>query len=267
MEKKTLAESLKMSEAEQLFNDVLARCLDRWRFILSFRTTSKLGMEGAKEEIEREKISVVTDMLQGQVYDKIFIDKQGFFEENPPEKLVQSMTEQTLLETEAATDAASIVFAHSVLDGAVFDYCKVTALVSPKDWEAVVEKRQVTLAELRGTDYDRLLKERVAEFLKQLERESIFIKAGHLFARCKPPEKWSPMHNYIYDKARLEKIDQYRHEIIHGRGINKKLNNTDEEVEYLMKTALFFMGLVNLRYGLKITPEYTFAAMAEFSKA
>jgi hypothetical protein len=34
----------------------------------------------------------------------------------------------------------------------------------------------------------------------------------------------------------------------------------------MMRTALFFVGLVNLKHGLQINPLYTFQAMAEFVK-
>ena len=261
-----VADLLKMSEAEKLFNEVHARCLDRWRFILSFRTTSRTGMEAAKKQIEAEKITFVTDLLNGTDYDKVLIDKEAFFKQNPPEKIVQSMTEQTIHETEVAMNAASIVFAHSVLDGAVFDYCRVTALVAPEDWASVVEKRKLTLAEMRETDYARMLRQTLKEFFGALERESLFTKANHLFARCKPPNKWSPMHNYEYDKDRLLKLDSFRHDVIHGQGVRKKLDNPEDEVEYLMKTALFYMGLVNLRYGLQLNPLYTFTLMSEFGK-
>jgi hypothetical protein len=34
----------------------------------------------------------------------------------------------------------------------------------------------------------------------------------------------------------------------------------------LKRTTLYFMGLVNLRYGFQINPAYIFQAMAEFSQ-
>lgn len=265
-ESEKIAAAMNMTEADKLFNQIHARCLDRWRFILSFRVTSKVGMAAAKQYIEAEKITFVTDLLEGHEYDKILIDKKGFFEANPPKQIVESMTEQTIKETETAMNAASIVFAHSVLDGAAFDYCRVTALVAPDDWSAVLEGRKVSLAEMRGKNYEEVLKQKLTEFFPVLERESLFVKANHLFARCQPPEKWSPMNNYEYDKTRLEKLDNYRHEIIHGQGVSKKIDNPDDEVEYLMKTTLFYMGMVNLKYGLQLNPVYTFRVMAEFAQ-
>ena len=162
-EKDKIAETFKMSEAEKLFNEIHARCLDRWRFILSFRTTSKSGMEAAKKEIKAQKITFVTDLLTGNDYDKILIDKEAFFKANPPEQLVQAMTDQTIKETEVAMNAASVVFAHSVLDGAAFDYLPSSALVAPEDWASVVEQRRLTLAEMRGADYPQVLKQKTCK--------------------------------------------------------------------------------------------------------
>lgn len=157
------AEFFKMSEGERLFNDVVARCFDRWRFILSFRITSKVGMAAAIRDIKAQKVTFVADILQGTDYDKILLNKEAFFKANPPEKIIQNMTEQTIRETEVAMNAASIVFSHSVLDAAVFDYCRVTALIAPGDWGSVVERRSVPLGEVRTSDYDNLLRQKLDE--------------------------------------------------------------------------------------------------------
>jgi hypothetical protein len=120
---------------------------------------------------------------------------------------------------------------------------------------------------MRGSDYEKVLGQKLDEFFAQLERESLLKKAEYLFARCQPPEKWSPMHNYVYDKERLERLDRFRHEVIHGESLGKVIANASEEVEYLMQTTLFFMGLVNLRYKLMIDPAYVILdAMPKFNK-
>lgn len=247
-----------MTDAEKLFNQIVVRCFDRWSFILSFRVTSNQGMEAAKKKIETEKVTFVNDLLQGPDYEKLFLDKKGFFEAMPPEKLVQTMTDETVRQAQSAVDAASIVFAHSVLDGAALDYCRVTALIAPRDWETVIDQRQIKLSDARESGYEQILKNKLDEFLEQLDRESLLKKADHLLARCKPPEKWSPMRDYVYDRDRLEKLDDYRHNVIHGDSLGKGIAKAEGEVDYLMKTVLFFQGLVNLRYGLMLDPYYAF---------
>ncbi len=64
------------------------------------------------------------------------------------------------------------------------------------------------------------------------------------------------MHGYVHERGRLKRLDDYRHEVIHGGSIADGIPNAAEEVDYLMKTVLFFQGLVNLRYGLMLNPYY-----------
>lgn len=264
MSKEKMAAAFRMSAAEILFNDALARCFTRWNLILSFRITSAAGLATARQRIATEKVTFVNDLLHRPEYDKILIDKQEFFKEHPPEQIVQQMTDATIELAQIAGDAASIVFTQSVLDGAAFDYCRVTALIAPTEWEPTVSQRRMKLADLRDMNYNQILESKLAEYFEQLDRESLLKKADLLLARCRPPEKWSPMENYAYDRQRLERLDQYRHDLIHGEGLGKGLASAEEETEFMMKTAMYFMGLVNLRYGLKINPVYVFSAMADF---
>ncbi len=205
-----------MTEAEKLFSQIFQRYINRQSFILSFRLTSDQGMKAARERIAAEKVTFVNAMLEGNDYDKIFIDKASFFKEIPPEKLVENMTEETVRNAQVAVDTASIVFAHSLLDGALFDYCRVTALAAPRDWESVLDQRQIKISEARDLKYEEVLKKKLDEYLEQLERESLLKKVDALFARCKPPEHYDPMHGYSFDRDRLKRLDEYWHKIIHG---------------------------------------------------
>jgi len=248
----------RMTEAEKLFNQIYKRWLSRVGFILSFRRATHEGIHGALKTIQAQNAQYVDGLVSGPDYDKIIVDKKGFFEALPPEKLSRQMTELTVRQAQIGVDAASIVFAHSVLDAAALDYCRVTALVAPGDWESVIDQRQIRLCDFRGVGYEQMLTRKLDEFFEQLERESLLKKADYLFARCKPPANWSPMHNYAYDRDRLKKLDDYRHEVIHGISAPQEIAAAEEEVDYLTRTVLYFMGLVNLRYGLRLDPFYVF---------
>ena len=82
------------------------------------------------------------------------------------------MTEETVRHAEVGVDASSIVFAHSMLDVAPLDDCRVTALASPHDWESVLYQRQIKIPEARELKYEEVLKKKLDEYLEQLERES-----------------------------------------------------------------------------------------------
>jgi len=246
-----------MTEAEKLFNQVYKRWFDRQSFLLSFRITSDQGIKAARENIRAEKARFVDTLTKAGEYDKLLVDKAGFFKAMPPEKLIEEMTETTVRQGQLGIDAASIVFAHSLLDGAAIDYCRVTALVSPRDWESVLDRQQIKLSEARDLGYERALRMKLDEFFDKLERESLMKKADLLLARCQPPENWTPIHDYSYDRHRLKRLDDYRHEIIHGDSLGNGIKNASEEVNYLSGTVLYFMGLVNLRYKLMIDPYYS----------
>lgn len=258
MKRKEAAELYQMNEAEQLFNDVVGRSLRIWSFISSFRMNASEAMAVAKEHIREQRAAIVSQILDGPEWDKIFPDKEGLFKAISPGKMVSQMTELAMEQTQAAVDAASIIFAHSLLDGALIDYCRVTALVAPEDWESLIEQRQIKLCDMRGTPYEEMIKRKLVEFFGQLDKESLLKKADLLLARCKPPAHWSPMHNYAYDRDRLERVDAYRHSVIHGESLGLGIAEADENLSFLQKTSLFFMGLVNYRYNVKIVPDYVF---------
>jgi hypothetical protein len=247
-----------MTEAEILFNQIFKRWTDRQGFILSFRRTSFTGMREATKIIEKENALFVDEMKRGPDYDKLFLDKTAFFSAIPSEKMVEKLTEITISQAQMAADAASIIFAHSFLDGAAFDFCRVTALAAPRDWESLLDQRQIKLSDVRESNYEQILRNKLDEYFEQLERESLLKKIDSLFAKCKPPEQWNPMRNFVFDRERLERLDRYRHDVIHGNGPVQAIPDAEGEVDYLSRMVLFLQGLVNLRYDIRLDPFYVF---------
>lgn len=139
-------------------------------------------------------------------------------------------------------DAATLVFIHSVLDELVFDYCRVTALHAPEDWEDDLKQVQISLLEAKNKTYNQILTAKIEKHLEKLARESLCTKTDRLFARCQPSADWSPMESYSFDRDRIQEFDKQRHEIIHGRALGKPLSIftvSDESLHYLMQTGLY----------------------------
>jgi hypothetical protein len=184
-----------------------------------------------------------------------FLTIRAFVEGGGPDKMKESIADLMLSQAKISVDAAALVFAHSMLDAAALDYCRVTALLSPQDWEPHVEKKRFELQEIRTKTADQLLEETLEKFLEELDRDSLLRKIDLLFQQCKPEAKWSPIQNYEYDRERMKKLDQMRHEIVHGRGPEAASMSPDDQ-EYLLSTSVFLMLLVNHRYGIRLVPEY-----------
>jgi hypothetical protein len=252
----------KMSEADLLFNETFLRWLRASSIVTNFRNTFAAVASSANEHLTRQAIELFRSLHEDPQFRGILKDiKTGEPASPAPFSVYQKFGEviaKAIFDSSyASLDAAVLVFYHSLLDGVAFDYCRVTALHAPQDWEQDLKGSQVPLPDAKIKSYDEILKAKIGERLGKLERESLLAKADRLFARCNPPAGWSPMTGYKYDREQIELFDEQRHQVIHGKALGNPLSVfqiTDESLFYVLQTGMYFMGLVNLKYGLQLTP-------------
>jgi hypothetical protein len=162
------------------------------------------------------------------------------------------ITQMVLNNASTAIDAASLVFAQSILDDAAWSYLKVCATADPAAWEYMFENKQVSVKDFKTKAFEQVRADFIEDRLKQFGRESLLTKISLLFKLCSPPKDYAPMNNYQYNEDRLKTIDGQRHRIIHENAAGTPLPTLADDLEYLQKTAWFLMGLVNQKYKLKI---------------
>lgn len=244
-----------MNSAEKLFTQTFFSSTNRFAAITSFRRVAQLGLPAATPMIYEEWRNFAHQLFHDAEYDNLFIDKQKALEISGGVEVVGGqMAQEQINRFRAVADAASLVFAHSVLDSVALDYCRVTALASPANWTCFVEQKKFTLIELKGRVYEELLHEKITECLDLLDREPLLKKIDRLFQVCQPSRDFAPMHDYYFDRARLIVLDDMRHDIVHGSGPVATLPRGDDDIWFLQKTSSFLMALVNMRFGLKINP-------------
>lgn len=246
-----------MNEAEILFSNTFMACNSRFAVIFSFREISRLGLPVATLQIYDQYLQFSYELFNDPKNDKFFIDKQGALNSiGGVEALGSKMAQDQLKNYKASVDAASLIFAHSILDNAVWNYCKCCALVSHIDWQKFVTGKKFTLDEILQESKDELLARKVNEYVESLDRESIIAKAQKLFEICQPPAGFSPLHNYNYDNERLKLLDDLRHEIIHKSTSVPVLPSGDDDIRFLQNTANYYMAVVNEKYKLKLDPSH-----------
>jgi len=257
-----------MTDAEMLFNQIFLRSLRLWATITNFRD-SVLGVIDAVSKRQQAQIENVYDML---AYDpdcaRLLSNQRDFAEKVDKTKFVTTAAGEIMARTTSSLDAATVVFVHSILDAAAIDYCRVTAMAAPSDWEPDLRGNAVRLTEIRGSTYDELLRRKLGDRLQSLERESLLTKIDRLLARCQPPAGWSPMNNYKFDLETMKRLDEQRHDIVHGLAIGRPLKDfplSPESLWYLQRTLMYFAGLVNRKYGLMLDPAYTETFMASYT--
>jgi hypothetical protein len=179
-------------------------------------------------------------------------DKEGFRAAAPKVKFIDLTVKHTVETSINSLNAATILFAHSMVDGAAFDYCRVTVLHAPEDWEPDISNKQVPFAVVRGASFEQIRAAKLDEVLKDLEMKSLREKIDRLHARCQPAKGWSPMNEYAFDLERIVRIDKLRQDIVHGEALGQTIANADDEFDYMYRTCMYFMVLVNLKDNLKI---------------
>lgn len=240
-------------EATNLLTKTFERFISRSVIVGSFRIVGFLGSQYVGTELDKNPH--FADEFSHPLLSELFIDGEGSFKSiGGYEDLGKYITKRKFEDFKTAVDAASLVFAHSILDDATLGYCRVTAIISPKDWEQLILNKETSLKEVKSKGIEEIIKTRLKEYIESLERERLLSKVELLFKLCRPPRGFSRIANYKYDRDRLKELNNLRNSIVHGDGPIKKLPNGEEDIEFLFKTTLHLMTLITYRYGVEVNP-------------
>lgn len=249
-----MTEAERRKRAEEMFTDTHSRYMKNWAVISSLRQFRDAALEGAAQRLTEQHDAFVDLFRTEPAYRRIFTNPEQPVPENILQILQAHMTEGVIVNAYAAINASCIVMAQSILDDCAWSYLRVCSLIAPDDWQAQVDARKIDLKSVREQSYEDLRDGLIQARVDQIERESLLTKIDLLFALCRPPADYAPLNNYLYDRARLERIDGERHAVIHGNGFVTPLPMIEDDLDYISKSAWFVMGLVNQRHDLQIDP-------------
>jgi hypothetical protein len=251
-----------MPTAEDIFSETFGRFISNWSFVVSLRQVSELALPLAAKALAPVHVEVVETIAADPNYSRMFVNLDGSWStwnEKLKRLISNGITVTAVSNARKAIDAASLVFAQSMLDDSAWSYCRVCALIAPQDWEPLLEAKKIDFATLRDSSASSIRDELIQAALSQLERESLLKKVDTLFRLCNPPKNLALIDNYAFERSRLEAIDNKRHRIIHANGLTAELGDIDDDLEYIRETSNFLMGLVHQKYGVQINPIKTFA--------
>ena len=213
-----------------LFCRTFMASLKRFSEIMTFRRVAEIGELEGYEKIFHESSATVYETFLGPHSGDYLVDRDNAIEKlGGLEAITKRMAVSTLETFRRSVDAASLIFAHSILDGLALDFLTVTSIVDREFWEQPLLKRKATLGELKSSSYDKILTERIEARLTELEKESLLTKTDLLFAVCKPPRDFSPIKDFEYDRNRLEEFDIRRHNIRPAAGVRSVLRPAPRE--------------------------------------
>jgi hypothetical protein len=243
--------SLRLIEAEKLLSRVFWNANDRWSTITHLRRVAATGLPHAEKVISEEDRNWSAEP---------FIQKM--FEGQNLAALTKTKTATSLARARYSVDAASLVFAHSVLDALVYDYLRVTALADSSDWEQELIDKRLRFGDVKTTPITDLFESLLWDYMSnQIDHLSLAKKVDRLFAVCKPPSGWQSDVSsvaYTFDIERLRQLDELRNAVVHGPHTVVEMGNTDNNIFFLNMTMMHLLGLVKQRYGITVNPAYVF---------
>jgi hypothetical protein len=127
----------------------------------------------------------------------------------------KSVTEHELNSFTSVIDSASLIAAHSLIDDAMLQYCRVTAAVDPSAWESVVLGKRIDLSQVKGRTFEEIRDDLVSAHVESLDRASLLTKYDALMRVIRP----TGTETEYLDRDRLLKIDELRHALVHGEGL------------------------------------------------
>src|SRR5260370_4248256 len=172
-------------EAERLASETLAQTLLGWKTLSIFRLMGELGLPLAVPEVasrhHRTTDAFSTDEKYSDMFpaDRSKLAERGFFK-----AVATAMTVISVESFECALDAASLIFAQSLLDTAAFSWCRVCALTEPDDLFHLIDRKQFALSEIKEASFAELRDKAIDQYMGSLERESLVKKMDMIFAIC-----------------------------------------------------------------------------------
>ncbi len=253
-------------EAAALFAQTTARWTRGWNLVACFRRVGKIGLAQGPDLLLKEHADLFDKLQNDPGYEGILKDPSAI-SKTDVDMFAHTMVNHTVQSASAVIDAATVVFAHAVIDDAALDCCRITTLVAPDAWAERLKDRRIRLAEQRGSNADDVLRRLMDAELKQLSHESLMTKFALVFAICRPPSGWTAFTDgTVYDPDRLRRFDRFRHDLVHGSALQVPLIASIElELWYVFRMPLALLVLLAETFGLGATADDLMKAMRAVS--
>jgi hypothetical protein len=130
------------------------------------------------ESINKDmELSTANTLFYSDIYDKYFKDKEAVLKAiGTPESMAQKFYEHKYKKVKDSIDAASLVFAHAIIDDLVYELCSITSRILSDKWASKLTKKKVEFEELQRSSPDDIRDRIIDEYIDSLERKSLLEK-------------------------------------------------------------------------------------------
>ncbi|MFH1726469.1 MAG: hypothetical protein ABII00_17805 [Elusimicrobiota bacterium] len=227
-------------KAQKLFNETFFGFLEKLFLIVSFGEISGFGLTQAQHALSSKYSGLLKNLLQSPAYAGMLGQPTALLARDLPSQLTRKLTDRALEKAVGSVEGACFIYAHTLLDTALSDYCRAAAMADPKGWRALAAKAASpdSKAMAAGAAYER-------------RRGPLIERVDLLTAGCRPPAGWAPAPGIRLDRRRIERLDRLRERAVREGG---KVPRAEDEMLFMVRTALYLATLLCLRYGFRIDP-------------
>lgn len=164
-----------------------------------------------------------------------------------------------------AVESAAIVFAHSVIDTFIHGLCKSSSLIGPNDWLTNIKNKKLTIGDIKRNSFENEYREKLAKFINRFERESLPVKIESLLTKLRSQIIINRINDYTFDIEKVNLFHQTRKNIVHGDSGLSEIEDIEDQIEYIKKTAEYLYALFDDKYGDSVRPDVRKALLRTFN--
>jgi hypothetical protein len=242
--------------ADHQFTAIFFRMNTGWSVISSLRKIAFIGMAHAPTLLNEEHRRTLDYLVsEGRLQKMVVGIADAADLEKTADLLGTSLTGRVIQNAAGSVDAASLVFAHTILDDSLSSFVEMTTELAPAFWQKRVAKKTFELADLVEHTREDLVGAAIKNEIWGVKRnESLLKKATLLHEVCRlTPKARSPA--YQFDEDILRKIDKARQDIVHGDLLGKEIPDIEGKLQYLQNTGYYFFFMMNEAFGLRLDSE------------
>jgi hypothetical protein len=243
--------------ANELFLSVFGHFFLNIINVEAFHRTTKTALNFGKARVYREyrdgmKTAAALPELQEIFETNEFVKSARF-----SKALGNALAQRSVRVADETIDAATLVFAHTMLDEVLSDCCRIAFLAKPDDWHGFVKKRKLEAGLLNASTGEKIIEDLCWDFVCQRQRESMVRRLQILNQTCAPHLRNQRIPTAWIKKDALGEFDCLRHNIIHGKPFSTKVRAIEDRVYFAKMVGLSVLSLVSRAHDLMVraTPQ------------
>lgn len=226
---------------------------NQWGRLQQFRTIVEMGLPDAEASYASQILDFLQDMRPGNELEDLLADGQAFFKEGKDKEMAINGARQAVEHSINVAESLALLWGHSLFENCLQKYLEIIVLISPESFHDVIIQQKVSLAEVKETGFESVLRQRASKRVASLGRESLIDKSDELHRIFGSVISKFTNKRFKFKKETLARIDKRRHDVAHGQNLLLPKALIELDLEFLYQAYGYFLFLINEKFNLKIS--------------